>query len=356
MLCEFPTGRSAFGSRHSVSSRSVSARAKRIPARLGSRFECRRVVVLGSGAPAGEQADGVGGCGAGFGGEDCEAEAVGRQLHDFVGQIEVADDGVVEAFCSGLVVADVVGGPPLSEWFASSGEFAYEVAECAVVRVSAGLGAEVSDEVSGGVFPVDEELLGGRIEEREAGAVGRLFAAVEEWRVEGSAERVGCEVVAASVAERGGSGDRVEDVVEAGPDALWRGSARASWCAGVGNAGEVEQVGSFGVVQLESVGERVEHGVRDAGGVAAFEPLVVLEADAGEGGDLLAAQPLYPPGAVGGKADLVGCEAGPACSEELGELGGGVHGAESTSAGWVERGPASTPLTGPATRGSAVAE
>ena len=59
----------------------------------------------------------------------------------------------------------------------------------------------------------------------------------------------------------------------------------------VRGAGEVEEVGAFGVVELQRTGERLEHGLGDAASVAALEARVVLDADAGEHRDLLAAQP-----------------------------------------------------------------
>jgi hypothetical protein len=48
-----------------------------------------------------------------------------------------------------------------------------------------------------------------------------------------------------------------------------------------GGAGEIEEVRALGVVELERVSERVERAVRDAGGVAALQALVVLDAHAG---------------------------------------------------------------------------
>ena len=85
-------------------------------------------------------------------------------------------------------------------------------------------------------------------------------------------------------------------------------------------------MGSFGVVELEGVRERVEHRVGDAGGVAAFESLVVLEADAGERRDLFAAESLDAAGAVRWQTDLLRREVRPARGEELRELGCCVHG------------------------------
>jgi hypothetical protein len=53
--------------------------------------------------------------------------------------------------------------------------------------------------------------------------------------------------------------------------------------------GQVEQVGAFGLVELEGACEGLQHGLGHAGEVPALESGVVVGADAGEQGDLLAA-------------------------------------------------------------------
>jgi len=58
--------------------------------------------------------------------------------------------------------------------------------------------------------------------------------------------------------------------------------------AGVGRVGEVEQVRTFGLVELERTGEGFEDRLGDAGEVPAFEACVVVGADAGQQCDLLA--------------------------------------------------------------------
>jgi hypothetical protein len=58
--------------------------------------------------------------------------------------------------------------------------------------------------------------------------------------------------------------------------------------SGVGGAGEVEEVGSFGLVELQCAGHGLEDGLGDAGEVSAFELGVVVGAHAGEQGDFLA--------------------------------------------------------------------
>ena len=88
----------------------------------------------------------------------------------------------------------------------------------------------------------------------------------------------------------------------------------------VGGAGEVEQVGPLGLVELQGPGQGVEHAGGRAGDLAALEPGVVLDAQPGECGDLAAPQSGHPAGAGGRQADLVRGDAGAAGGEELAHL------------------------------------
>ena len=84
----------------------------------------------------------------------------------------------------------------------------------------------------------------------------------------------------------------------------WATAARAR-AGGLGGAGEVEEVGALGVVELERSGQRFEHALGGAAHVAVFQARVVLVAHAGQDRDLLAAQSGDATGAVVGH---------PACS------------------------------------------
>ena len=89
-----------------------------------------------------------------------------------------------------------------------------------------------------------------------------------------------------------------------------------------GGAEQVEQMGPLGVVEVQGVGDAVDDAVGDAGGVAALEPGVVLAGDAGQEGDLLAAQARDPSAvaAVGGQPGLGGADLGPSRAQELPDL------------------------------------
>ena len=89
---------------------------------------------------------------------------------------------------------------------------------------------------------------------------------------------------------------------------------------GLGGAGEVEEVGALGVVELKRAGERLEHELGDAADVAALQALVVLDADAGQRGDLLAPQPRHAPLAVARQAGLLGRDLRPPGGQELGDV------------------------------------
>ena len=114
---------------------------------------------------------------------------------------------------------------------------------------------------------------------------------------------------------------------------LLRAGAAASLAGGrAGGAREVEEVRALGVVELERVGERVEHAVGGAGGVAALQALVVLDADAGQRGDLLAAQPRHLAAAERAQPGLLGRDLRAAAGQELRELVGRVHVVQGTPA------------------------
>src|SRR4051812_32585240 len=102
-------------------------------------------------------------------------------------------------------------------------------------------------------------------------------------------------------------------------------------------------MGALGVAQLERIGERVEDGVRDAGRVAALEPLVVLDAHTGKRGDLLTAQAWHLATAVAAQPDRLGRDLGPPPGEELRKLVCRVHGFKARRAGEQPGCPPSTP-------------
>jgi hypothetical protein len=119
----------------------------------------------------------------------------------------------------------------------------------------------------------------------------------------------------------GGVADGVQHVLQGGPvgggaDGGPPGSA----------PGEVVQVFAFGVVEVQGAGDAVQDAVGGPRQVAALESHVVVERDAGQQCDLLAAQPFHPPvTAKGGQPGLLGGDAGAAGDEELPDLGAVVH-------------------------------
>jgi hypothetical protein len=68
---------------------------------------------------------------------------------------------------------------------------------------------------------------------------------------------------------------------------------------------EVEEVGALGVVKLECLGEGFDHDLGGTCDVPALQPPVVVDAHAGERGDLLATKARHTPSAVGRQAGLL---------------------------------------------------
>ncbi|KPI16042.1 hypothetical protein OK006_2763 [Actinobacteria bacterium OK006] len=79
------------------------------------------------------------------------------------------------------------------------------------------------------------------------------------------------------------------------------------------------------VVEVEGGGDRVDHLRRRAGLAALFQAHVVVGAHTREHGDLLAAQPRYPPAAVLRQSHVLRLERFTPCSEELSQRSAVAH-------------------------------
>ena len=172
------------------------------------------------------------------------------------------------------------------------GQLTDQFGELRIVRVASGVQTQARHRVSGRPFPVGVEARGGLVEEDEAGEVPVAVRAGGEVREQGVAEPVGGQDVQAPALNDGGDTERVQGPVEGGADSLRGERALASVPGrGGGGPGEVEEVSAFGVVQAQSAGDGVKDGLGDALGAASFQADVVVDADSGELGDFLAAQP-----------------------------------------------------------------
>ena len=170
--------------------------------------------------------------------------------------MQVSHDGVVDVLEPALVKAHVMRGPQGAELLAVHGEFSYQVGQGTVVRVPAGLGAQVGDEVAGGTVPVQEEVTGPRVEEHETGNVHGPHRIGIELGVQRIAEPVGAEDVPAPVAHIGRRiVHGVENPLDGRPDLLLHGTA-GPW-GRAGGPGEVDQMLAFRFVQLERTGDGV---------------------------------------------------------------------------------------------------
>ncbi|OLT24725.1 hypothetical protein BJF79_13315 [Actinomadura sp. CNU-125] len=233
---------------------------------------------------------------------------------------------MVEGLGADVVLADVVAGPAGAEVVAAGGQFADEFGEVPVAGVAARLGLQEGDGVVGGAVPVAPEVAGAGIEEDEPGVVGHgAVRRLDHRGVQGAAEGVGGEDVAAAVHDDGGRVRHgVQYPLHGGPHPA-RGGAAPAAPSGTGGAGQVFEVRAFGVVEAEGAGDRVQDACGDTGQIAAFQTGVVLHADPGQLGDLGAAQPGDPPGAVGGQPGLLRGDLGPAGGQELADLAAVVH-------------------------------
>jgi hypothetical protein len=177
----------------------------------------------------------------------------------------------------------------------------------------------------------------------------------EERGVQGAAEAVDGEDVQTAVANEGrGVGHGVQDA----QDAVGQRAAGTPPPGGAfgGGAGQVVEVGAFGVVELEGVRDGVEDFLRGTREMAAFEADVVVDADAGEHGDLFAAQARHAPvAAVSGQAGLLRGDPGAAGGQELADVALGTHAVQAKPDGPGVGGPVSTgngrPFSSPLTCG-----
>ena len=177
---------------------------------------------------------------------------------------------------------------------------------------------------------VEEEVGGARVEEHESGTVGQLAVAglVVQGAVQGPAEVVGGEDVEATVAQVRRHRHLVEDALNDRPDPRLarRPARRLSAAGGRQGTDQPVQVVTLGIVELQGVRDAVQDAVGDIPDVASLEPGVVLDADASEQGDLLAAQPGHAPvGPVDRQTGLVGSELGATCGKELAQVALGGH-------------------------------
>jgi hypothetical protein len=112
--------------------------------------------------------------------EDALSRVAGK-VQGFVGQSEIAHDGVVKVLHAASVEPDVVGRPADTELLAARGQLANQVSQGSVIGVSSGLGAQGSNDVVGDVLPVDEQIGGAAMEEDVTRGVGWVTGAGEQF-------------------------------------------------------------------------------------------------------------------------------------------------------------------------------
>ncbi len=221
---------------------------------------------------------------------------VGGDVHAVEAEAEVANDWVVEVLDGGGVNARC--GLPSACGTGRSGWSSPTRSESLVVRVRPAAARRISA-VSRAALPSRGRSVcaRGSRKMKRASSTGRVGAATAR-RTARVPSGVGGEDVETIVAHiGGGAGDRRRASTEypAG-SAAWRRRRRGRAAGRLRRAGEVKEVRALGVVELQRPGQRLQHALGDAAQVAAFESRVVRGADAGQEGDLFAAQPRNPAG------------------------------------------------------------
>ena len=242
-------------------------------------------------------------------GDQCLARVRG-QGQALEGEGEIADDRWWKCLVP-VVSSGRVRGPQRAERVAAGGQLADELGQDPVVGVAARLGAQQRHAVPGGLVPVGVEVGRPRIEKGEPGVVRRLSGdRVRSGLVVQVAYRARARAFAAMTSSRRSA--RTPGRRSSRPAVAARRDARAAAPgvarpgAALGCAGQAEQVGTFGLVELQVRGRAPPARRPTSPGVAALESRVVLDAHAGEQCGLLAAQAGDAPmAAVAGQAGLL---------------------------------------------------
>ena len=198
------------------------------------------------------------------------------------------------------------------------------------MRRTPSLGTQDCHHVVRGALPVQEERTGARAEEHEPGNVHGSDRVEVHLGVQRPPEPVRGENVAAAVAYvRRHAGHGVKGLLDAGPDLL--GGPATSARRAARRLGQIEQVRTLGLVELQCPGERVQNSLGHPAQIAPLETGVVVDADAGEKGDLLPAQPWDPAvAAIGGQACPIRADLCSARGQEVADLVPVVHTSDVT--------------------------
>jgi uncharacterized protein len=218
------------------------------------------------------------------------------------------------------LLVHVMPRPEAPELLTLHRQLADQLGEVGIVGVSARCEAQVGDGRAGALVPVRVQPASSVVEEEVACRVallGRQRAPIDQQRRVELVPRE--DIHAAPDHHRGDAVERVDQPAQRGADPL------GSRPAAPGRPAEVVEMGPLGVAEPKGAGDRVEHALGGLAGAALLEPHVVVHADPGQQGELLAAQARHAPPPVGMKSDLLGLEAGPSRLQELAELAALVH-------------------------------
>ncbi|GII34393.1 hypothetical protein Pmi06nite_78350 [Planotetraspora mira] len=221
---------------------------------------------------------------------------------------------MVDAFEALRLLPDLVIRPQGAELRALDAQLADQRGEPLVAGVPGRLQAQLGGDGFGVGRPVREERAGLRVEEELTGPVAGTKVVGEAEH--GDAERVrGHDDHPVVDDDRGCVAHALQQMPHTAADGLPAASG------GAVRPREIVQVGVLRGVQAQRPADRVEHRVGHLPAASLFQADVVVGADAGQLGDLFAAQAGDAAPAVTGETDVLGTEAGAPRPKEVAELG-----------------------------------
>ena len=245
-----------------------------------------------------------------------------------VGQRYLAEFRVAKRFGAVPVCGDVVGGPPGAELLAAGGQFPHYRSDGGRVRRSGSLGLQQPDRLIGGSRPLREDLFSVGVEKMNRARLGTAVAlsntGAYNARPSGLAatmSRLPVITIAGAVA--------ILSIRACTPSGTFRLIPRLLRVTA--RAPTADRARSKKWTVSSSVSRSARAMARRTSSetpatLPAFDPGVVLRADAGELHDFFAPQARHAPSSTGRQAQLLGPDPGPTGRQEVPDALGDVHG------------------------------
>ena len=221
------------------------------------------------------------------------------------------------------LLADVVAGPQLRKDLAVEHQLADQRRELGIARVDPGGQTQVGDGLLGHDLPVRVELLGGGVQEDVAQHVAPLARKLGEVAHQRRRHAIPRQHVHAPAENEGRRAvHRVEQALHPGAHALGRGGAADPRA----RLDQAVQVLSLGLVEMQGAGDGVQDAFRGVDVASLLQAHVVVGADPGQLGELLAAQAGHAAAAEVRQPDVLGAQPRAPRAQEGTKLGARVHG------------------------------